>query len=67
MQGLAAQLDLHSKLFLNCLDGLSEEAAVVRPGGTTNHIAFLIHHEAYHIGQMALVRRYVGSAAMSYR
>jgi uncharacterized damage-inducible protein DinB len=157
MQGLVAQLALHSKLFLNCLDGISEEAATVRAGGTTNSmaflaahlvdsrhwlarvaglaaenpfaarldgargieelkdcpsveesrhawralaqpleaalqaldasaldqpsttrfpigdksivgtIAFLIHHEAYHIGQLALLRRYTGSPAMSYR
>ncbi len=157
MQGLTAQLVLQSKLFLNCLDGISEEAACVRAGDTTNNmaflaahlvdsrhwlarivgltienpfaerldgargiedlkncpsveeschawralvhpleahlptldgsvldqqsttrfpiadrsvvgtIAFLIHHEAYHIGQLALLRRYTGSPAMSYR
>lgn len=157
LQGLSAQLELQSKLFLNCLDGISEEDAAVRPGGTTNSmaflaahlvdsrhwlarvvgltienpfgprldgargiedlkdcptleesrqawrtlalplatqletldpatldqhsqtrfpisdrsnlgtIAFLLHHEAYHIGQLALLRRYVGSPAMSYR
>jgi uncharacterized damage-inducible protein DinB len=157
MQGLAAQLGLHSTLFLNCLDGVSDDEAAVRPGGTTNSmaflaahlvdsrhwlarvvgltaanpfaerldgvrgieelkdcptveearhawralaqpleahlhmldasvldqpsptrfpisdkslvgtIAFLIHHEAYHIGQLAMLRRYTGSPAMSYR
>lgn len=157
LQGLAAQLELQSKLFLNCLDGISDEDATVRAGGTTNSIAFLaahlvdsrhwlarvagltiqnpfgprldgargiedlkdcptvdesrhawralvqplaaqlqtldasvldqhsptrfpisdrsilgtiaflLHHEAYHIGQLALLRRYVGSPAMSYR
>jgi len=157
MQGLAAQVALQSKLFLNCLDGVSEEAALVRPGDTANHmafiaahlvdtrhwlaravgvgaenpfaerlagartlddvkdcpslaesreawralaeplaerlaavegsfldqpsptrfpiadkslvgtVAFLVHHEAYHIGQLALLRRFVGSPAMSYR
>ena len=157
LQGLAAQLELHSKLFLNCLDGVSDEEAAVRAGGTTNSmaflaahlvdsrhwlarvtglkienpfgsrldgargiedlkdcptvdesrhawralaqpladrlpvldasvldqqsptrfpisdrsvvgtIAFLLHHEAYHIGQLALLRRYTGSPAMSYR
>jgi uncharacterized damage-inducible protein DinB len=157
MQGLAAQIGLHSKLFLNCLDGVSEEAALVRPGEMANHmafiaahlvdarhwlartvglsaenpfaerlagarsiaelkdcpsvaesrgawralaspleahlqqvdgsvldqtsqtrfpisdtslvgtVAFLAHHEAYHIGQLALLRRFVGSPAMSYR
>lgn len=30
-------------------------------------IAFLTQHEAYHIGQMAYVRRCVGLAAMTYR
>jgi hypothetical protein len=157
MQGLAAQLGLQSKLFLNCLDGVSEDAALVRPGDAANHmafiaahlvdarhwlarivglradnpfaerlagarsiddleecptvaesrdawralaqpleahlehidgsvldqtsqtrfpiadkslvgtVAFLVHHEAYHIGQLALLRRVVGSPAMSYR
>ena len=157
MQGLIAQVGLQTKLFLNCLEGVSEEAALVRPGDTGNHmafiaahlvdarhwlarvveleaenpfterlagartlgdlkdcptvtearaawralaepleahfetvepslldqpsatrfpiadrsvlgtVAFLVHHEAYHIGQLALLRRYVGKAAMSYR
>ena len=157
LQGLSAQLELQSKLFLNCLDGVSDEDAAVRAGGTTNSmaflaahlvdsrhwlarvtgltienpfgprldgargiedlkdcptveesrqawralaqpltshmqtldapmldqqsttrfpisdksvvgtIAFLLHHEAYHIGQLALLRRYTGSPAMSYR
>ena len=157
MQGLVAQLGLQSKLFLNCLDGVTEEAALHRPGDTANHmafiaahlvdarhwlarevslqaenpfaerlagartiddledcpslaesrdawralaqplearlavvdattldrpsatrfpiadrslvgtIAFLVHHEGYHIGQLALLRRIVGSPAMSYR
>lgn len=30
-------------------------------------LAFLMHHEAYHIGQMALLRRAVGLPAMVYR
>ncbi|MFN2564361.1 MAG: DinB family protein [Gemmatimonadaceae bacterium] len=156
LEGLAAQLGLHSRLFLKCLDGVSEAAAAVRPGGTNNMafiaahlvdarhwlarlvglavenpfaqrladartiddlkdcpsvaesrvawsalarpleahigtleapvldslsptrfpvsdksvlgaIAFLVHHEAYHIGQLAVLRRYTGSPAMSYR
>ncbi len=157
LQGLTEQLGLHTRLFLNCLDGVSDEAAAVRAGGTTNSmaflaahlvdsrhwlarvsdlavenafaarldgargiedlkdcptveesrqawralaqpleshlqtldaavldrqsatrfpisdksivgtLAFLIHHEAYHIGQLALLRRYTGSPAMSYR
>ena len=30
-------------------------------------IAFLLHHEGYHVGQMALIRRMIGLPAMSYR
>ncbi len=30
-------------------------------------LAFLAHHESYHIGQMALLRRALGLPAMSYR
>ena len=30
-------------------------------------LAFLMHHEAYHIGQLALLRRAVGFPAMKYR
>ncbi len=30
-------------------------------------ITFLMHHEAYHIGQLATIRKYVGLKAMSYR
>lgn len=33
-------------------------------GGT---LAFLLHHEAYHIGQLGLLRRAVGLPAMRYR
>src|SRR3712207_7129456 len=44
MQGLAAQIALHSKLFLNCLDGVSEEAALARLGDTVNHMAFIAAH-----------------------
>jgi uncharacterized damage-inducible protein DinB len=30
-------------------------------------ITFLIQHESYHIGQLALIRKYLGLPAMSYR
>lgn len=30
-------------------------------------LAFLLHHEAYHIGQLGLLRRAVGLSAMKYR
>ena len=29
-------------------------------------LAFLMHHEAYHIGQMALIRKQLGRSAMKY-
>lgn len=29
-------------------------------------LAFLMHHEAYHIGQMGILRRYLGKEAMQY-
>jgi len=30
-------------------------------------IAFLVQHESYHIGQMALLRKFLGYPAMTYR
>lgn len=30
-------------------------------------LAFLVQHESYHIGQLGLLRRYLGYPAMSYR
>lgn len=30
-------------------------------------IAFLVQHESYHIGQMALLRKYLGYPSMTYR
>lgn len=30
-------------------------------------VAFLVQHESYHIGQMALLRKYLGYPAMTYR
>ncbi|WP_155208447.1 hypothetical protein [Xanthovirga aplysinae] len=29
-------------------------------------LAFFAHHEAYHIGQMGIIRKYFGEAAMEY-
>jgi hypothetical protein len=72
LQGLSAQLELQSKLFLNCLDAsmLDQQSTTRFPisdKSVVGTIAFLLHHEAYHIGQLALLRRYTGSPAMSYR
>lgn len=30
-------------------------------------MAFLMHHEAYHMGQMGILRKYVGETEMSYK
>lgn len=43
VQPLAAILSLNQRLLLNCLDGMSEEAARVR-AGTGNNAAFLAVH-----------------------
>ncbi len=36
-------------------------------GTVLGSIAFLIQHESYHVGQLALLRKYLGLAPMSYR
>jgi hypothetical protein len=36
-------------------------------GTVLDGVAFLLHHESYHIGQMALLRKLAGLGAMSYR
>lgn len=41
---LKRTLDLNTRLFLSCIDGVRDEAALERPGGRTNHIAFLAVH-----------------------
>lgn len=56
------------------LEGMSEdelqaEAPVQTPiseNTLRGFITFLCHHEAYHIGQLSLARRYFGYEAMSY-
>lgn len=40
----------------------------IEGGGTTlGCLAFLVQHDSYHLGQVALVRRYLGFEAMSYK
>jgi uncharacterized damage-inducible protein DinB len=43
---LTGILRTNTKLFGNCLDGLTEEAARVRPSGTTNSATFVAAHLA---------------------
>jgi hypothetical protein len=49
------------------LDRLGEPAFPGVPATVLGGIAFLVHHEAYHIGQLAYLRKLFGRAAMSYR
>jgi uncharacterized damage-inducible protein DinB len=125
---LADILRLNTKLFRNCLDGLTDEQGGTRPSATTNsaafiaaHVAdarfyllkaigeeriawtevshairdrlevltaadldasfgsrfpgqhtvlgvltFLVQHDSYHVGQLALLRKYAGLPAMRY-
>jgi len=40
----------------------------IEGGGTTiGCLAFLVQHDSYHLGQVALLRRYLGFEAMSYK
>ena len=41
---LKSTLDLNTRLYLNCLDGVTDEMATKRPNGQTNHMAFLAVH-----------------------
>ena len=43
---LADILRLNTKLFRNCLEGLTDDQAGVRPSGTTNSAAFIAAHVA---------------------
>ena len=44
----------------------SEIPFPVRDGSVLGGIAFLIHHDTYHVGQIALIRRQLGYPAMTY-
>jgi len=41
---LADILRMNTRLFRNCLDGLTDEQATVRPSGTTNNAAYVAVH-----------------------
>lgn len=63
-----------SNKFLAKLDGLTEDVLnsaspiqlPVSDGTMRGTLAFFAHHEAYHIGQLGLVRRYHGYDGMKY-
>lgn len=45
----------------------AEAPNVPIPGGTMEaFLEFLMHHEAYHIGQLGILRKYLGKESMSY-
>ncbi len=57
----------------NALASLPEEAlqadapkVPIGEGKMGDFLDFLMHHEAYHIGQMGILRRFLGKEAMSY-
>ena len=41
---LARTLDMNTRLFLKCLDGVDDTMALERPKEGTNHVAFLALH-----------------------
>jgi uncharacterized damage-inducible protein DinB len=47
----------------------ASEAPFPTPTGTTmaDFLAFLMHHEAYHLGQLGILRKFAGKEAMSYQ
>lgn len=56
------------------LVGLTEEQAAREAGpkfpvevpGVLGAVVFMLHHESYHVGQLALLRKQLGYPAMSY-
>ena len=59
----------------SCIAGIGDETLMsassqsfpIDDATVLGGIQFLLHHEAYHIGQLALLRKHHGHAAMSYR
>jgi uncharacterized damage-inducible protein DinB len=48
------------------LDRESPQSFPIEDGSLFGAIVFLLHHESYHIGQIALVRKYNGVGSMRY-
>lgn len=49
---------LNTTLFRNCLEGVDEPYYMA--------LSFLLNHGAYHMGQMALIRKGLGLSSMRY-
>jgi hypothetical protein len=61
-------------IFMEKLSGLTDEKLAAEtlfavPTGKTilDFLSFISSHESYHIGQMSIIRKYLGKDAMSYR
>jgi uncharacterized damage-inducible protein DinB len=50
-------------------DELDAESKFMVPTGKTvlDFLSFIASHESYHIGQLSIIRKYLGKDAMSYR
>ncbi len=73
MEALMKDWDSISEKNLALLENLTEEALIQKmprpvPTGDTlgDFLSFLMHHEAYTIGQIGIARRFFGLEAMSY-
>jgi uncharacterized damage-inducible protein DinB len=74
LEDLVADWDSTSEVLISLLDDLSdnqlqEEAPIKVPlgdGSLRSLIAFFVHHEAYHIGQLGIARKYFGYDSMKY-
>ncbi len=60
-------------IFFDRISGLTDEqlaseSAIAVPTGKTllDLFSFIASHESYHIGQMSIIRKYMGLSAMSY-
>lgn len=72
MRGWWTKIGEHLDETFRGLDAAAIEAGAgpdfpVEDGSVLGEIAFLVHHDAYHIGQIALLRRESGHEAMSYK
>ncbi len=71
---LTAEWEAHSRKLIAVLENLTEEdlqsdppiATPIRDQSLRGFIAFSAHHEAYHIGQLGLARRFFGYEPMRY-
>ena len=66
---IAASADLYLALEAideDALKSASPQRLPVEDGSVAGGLAFLLTHEGYHTGQMALLRKYLGRPAMAY-